>query len=442
MDPASYWGSWFQLLVLKLRCLNIKPSNPAELSFTERLLWGSTSRAPTLSTILRVTPVHAVFAIASATAAFSLKKIRRLAVAADLFTHPATIMTAAGFAAFLFLGAPHSFFAYFAAIFAGRVLWFWMKARGGGLIRESVLSIFVIYIHILIFYIFFSFPLLRFSGAWMWAFGVLTPYIAAGAGAAVVTFAFRAFKRGGTPTLFFRAYAVALACVLVAMEYENSSARSSERRSDPEMSALLSWMSEENVENVKFFCLPEMSPLIESYCGASALFPRTPRKRRGVEDYHRALTLLYDASEAEFAEFLAERKVDYVIFDSKRMLSKSLYGPRYLAVAPQIAHASPADLMSSNYGRGGMRCFHEMKSPLEHSFPLKRFIVFKVISRKNRGDAIKWALASEREAREGNRFMAARLAKSAIFADPNCEAAEIMYRKLYGKPPLIRLRGF
>jgi hypothetical protein len=89
-----------------------------------------------------------------------------------------------------------------------------------------------------------------------------------------------------------------------------------------------------------------------------------------------------------------------------------------------------------------LRNFYEIKPPQALQLISRRYILFKVISDKDKIDALKWANDSEKMLRTGKKAIAARLAKAAVFADPNCPQADIMYRKIYGRGPYIRLRGY
>ena len=113
-----------------------------------------------------------------------------------------------------------------------------------------------------------------------------------------------------------------------------------------------------------------------------------------------------------------------------------------MAAAHKLKENSPANMMDRRQNRNRLRNFYEIKPPQALQLISRRYILFKVISEKDKTDALKWAYDSEKMMRTGKLEIAARLAKAAIFADPNCPQADIMYRKLYGKSPYIRLRGY
>ncbi|MCK5845419.1 MAG: hypothetical protein KAG97_11970, partial [Victivallales bacterium] len=429
-----------RLLTLKSRFFNVKPAEPAVLNFSERLLWNFDERSPNNIQIAAFFPVVIPFAVAAILAALPLESLRTQLKRWCVLIHPIHYLTAATCAAFIFFENAYLAAAFFAAVFSGCVLWFWLRnsnrltARGGVAVLTALL-------------ILPSMLTLFFNGAPLAPASLLdamkTPaaFLAAAAVATcllLLPLIFLGKVQFGKH--FPRCFVIITAIATLAAEFRFSPASNQGGNSDT--ASLTRWMSSENVENVRFASFPSLSPLIESYCGAGALFQRLPRTPSKIDVYRKFLELMYKGDEMALSEFLAKHEVRYLIFDSATALSKSLYAPRYLADAPVIQPNSPVGMMNSAVGREKLKCLYEVKSNLPDQDISKRFIIFKVVSRKNRSDALKWAYESERLSREGDNALAARLAKSAIFADPNCLPAEIMYRKLFRKPPRIRLRGY
>ncbi|NOY75445.1 MAG: hypothetical protein GXP32_06600 [Kiritimatiellaeota bacterium] len=442
-DSTAYFGDATRLLSVKASFFNVKPSDPALLAFSDRLLWNYAARSADVYAVRLFFPVVFVFsAIAVLSAAVSQRLRFRLAKWCFL-VHPIPVMALAAFAAFLFFEDWHSVAAFFTSVFAGCALFFWL--RNAKLLRRreglAVLAAMLIGLTLCAFAQLgepFS------SGNILISTIISLQFLGVAAASAIITAAVvKLVSKIPIAKTFARLFIVASVITIIVVELQVQLRTPPYRVQNPETAVLLDWMSKENVVNTKFSCPPALAPLIETYAGARTLPPSRPWKSlESAEKYRKLLNLTYSGTEGELAELLAENKVEYLVFDLAAALSKSLFGPRYLAEAVDIPTLCPVTLMSSSQKRRKLKRFFEIRPPQESELSLKRFVVFKVVSRRNRSDAIKWALESERFAREGNTFMAARLAKSAIFADPNCDIADIMYRKLYGTPPLIRLRGF
>jgi Tfp pilus assembly protein PilF len=98
--------------------------------------------------------------------------------------------------------------------------------------------------------------------------------------------------------------------------------------------------------------------------------------------------------------------------------------------------------MSSEQGRRKLRYFYELSPPEKISFVSNRYAVFKVISDNDSVRAQKWTKEGESFLKNGNFDMARRLAKSAVYADPNCYPARLLYAKVFNNAPMIKLRGY
>jgi hypothetical protein len=153
---------------------------------------------------------------------------------------------------------------------------------------------------------------------------------------------------------------------------------------------------------------------------------------------------MFHGTEKDLLDFCVANGAEYFIFDKGMASATGLYSPRYLADALKpLDPKCPAAMMSTAFGKGNLRHFYEIKPPWPLAVLSNRYSVFKVISAEDAANAIAWALDAERNWRHGDKAAAARLAKSAVYADPLCPKAEIMYRKTHGgRAPEIRLRGY
>ncbi len=237
----------------------------------------------------------------------------------------------------------------------------------------------------------------------------------------------------------------ALAAILVLMaELDGSlySKRVYEPGFFPETAALIKWCRRESVRGETVLADFEISPLLKAYCGARIVTQPKFETKAAREEFHKFLDILFHGDEDKFAAFCVDNGAEYVIFDKGMANSTGLNSARYMADALDFLDPRcPAAMMAAPSGRRALRRLYEIKPPKDFAIASRRYAVFKVVSIDDKVNAIAWALDAEHASRQGNTALAARLAKAAVFADPFCQKADIMYRKIYGKGPEISLRG-
>ena len=209
-----------------------------------------------------------------------------------------------------------------------------------------------------------------------------------------------------------------------------------------ETASLIRWFREEGVSGKTFLADIKLSPMLLAYCDASIILQpkfELGGTRKKVEDY---IKIIYHGTERDLMRFCDANSVEYYVYDRGLAGPMNIYSFRYFANAKNLNLRSPVHLMSSEQGRRKLRYFYEIFPPEKMSFISNRYIVFKVISDNDSVRAQKWAKEGEGFLKNGNFDMARRLAKSAVYADPYCYQARLLYAKVFNSAPVIKLRGY
>lgn len=210
-----------------------------------------------------------------------------------------------------------------------------------------------------------------------------------------------------------------------------------------EVAGLIKWMRTENMENEIIMADFDISPLLKAYCKTKIVLQPKFEIGKTRENYRRFMNIMFHGTEKELADFCEEQNARIFIFDRGYPASKGIYSPRYIAAAVhEIEPESPANMMYLNKNRVRLRNFYEIKPPASLKCINNRYIIFQVITKADKKRSERWIRAAENELKHNNLRFAARLARSAIFADPLSPEAYLLCRKFFRYPPRITLRGY
>ncbi|HRR06015.1 MAG TPA: hypothetical protein P5105_01925 [Victivallales bacterium] len=209
-----------------------------------------------------------------------------------------------------------------------------------------------------------------------------------------------------------------------------------------EVSTLIRWFRQEGVDNKIFLADIEVSPMLLAYCNAGiVLQPKFENEinRKNFKDF---VMLLFHGTERDLMKFCEKNAIDYLIYDRGLAGPMNIYSMRYFANAANLSSTCPAYLMSKTQTRKKLRYFYEIQVPDEFKIISNRYVVFKVITDDNSVNSAQWVNDGKIFLKNGNFDMARRLAKAAVYTDPNNYKARLFYAELFGEAAKIRLRGF
>jgi hypothetical protein len=454
----SLYGAWFVLMKLgsfggnyshfaelmkaKIRFLNVKPSNPDMLTFEARSVWvpamHSADRFITKAMFPMILTLTGIALILSLT----IKPVKKAFFKNMGIVNFPLFMSLFYSISFFFLVRYHVFAIIFLSMLFPLILYLWMKNAKDFTLSDTLKSVVITILwftaYNLYFYGVFT-PKALFFGA----FYPILGFLFAAALVSIAGLFYRILKHKKPLTLFYGKGMIAVtAVILLIFEVDGLQRRRRyEQYFFPQVAELIRWIRHENVD-VPIMADFELSPMLKAYCHSKIILQPKFELGKTRENYERFMHIMFHEDENALAHFCIKNGAQYFIFDKGYPHSRSIYSPMYMAAAHSLKPNSPANMMDLSQNRNRLRNFYEIKPPQALQLISRRYILFKVISEKDKTDALKWAYDSEKMMRTGKLEIAARLAKAAIFADPNCPQADIMYRKLYGKSPYIRLRGY
>ena len=445
---AGNYGHFASLMKAKLLNLNVKPSNPAKIDFDARSVWVPAMHSADRMIFKAFFPMALNMTAALLLATLVVPTMRKSFKRWMGLIHFPLVMAAFYFLGFLFLVRYHVFAILFISMLLPVLMWIWSRNAGkldGHSIATALLALFAGFTAFNAYSLAASTPVGIIKAAILPAVGIAAGVAAAWALAALAGLAARHPDASRAKGRRVKAFLGVAAAFVLAAELEGtlSFSRSYEKSYFAETAALIKWLRSEKVKGETFIAGFELSPMLKAYCGTKiALQPKfeTKAARNAFREYSE---IMFHGTENNLADFCEKHGAEYFVFDKGIASAINIYSPRYLADAlGTLGPKTPAAMMSSSFGRGQLKRFYEMRPPGEMAVLSNRYIVFKVISAEDSVNAIAWALDAERAWRHGEKAIAARLAKSAVYADPLCPKAEIMYRKIYGGTPIVRLRGY
>ncbi len=161
------------------------------------------------------------------------------------------------------------------------------------------------------------------------------------------------------------------------------------------------------------------------------------RLRDATEEY---ITALFAKDENALLEYCKKYHVKYVIYNNGLLFDISPYSMRYIAAAKDVPPRSPANLMY--YAPRKLRWFHPVQPPAGlRSIVSQVYRVYQVIQPEDRKNAALKTFEASDEYRHGSREKAEKLLKEALMLDPASMLAGDLFREIYGRSPQISLDG-
>ena len=445
MKMASFGGNYShfaELMKAKIRFLNVKPSNPDLLSFEARSVWVPAMHSADRYITKAMFPFILTLTGSVLLITMAIRPIRRAFLKNMGLANFALFMGIFYSFTFFLLVRYHVFAIVFLAMLVPILLHIWLKNAKYLTPNDTLKSVSFVVIFFTLYNIYF--------------YGKLTPkaviysafYPLLGLGIAMLAIfsaalLFVAYKKQKPKLIFYgKGLIISIALFLLVFEVDAlQQKRIYEQSFFPQTAALIKWIRHENVD-VPILADFELSPLLKAYCHSKIILQPKFELGKTRENYEKFMHIIFHEDEDAFAKFCTENGAEYFIFNRGYPHSMNVYSPRYMAAAHTLKESSPAYLMNMKSDRNRLRNFYEIEPPQSLQLITIRYVVYKVISEKNKEQALKWVNDAEKLMRDGHVEIAGRLAKAAIFADPNCPQADILYRTLYGKEPNIRLRGY
>jgi len=444
---AGTYSHFASLMKEKLIHLNIKPANPAELDFDARSVWVPDMHSTDRGILKAFFPMASGLAAALLLATFLVPATRRSFKRWAGLLHFPLFMSCFYFAGFILLVRYHVFAILFISMLLPLLFRLWTR-NAGKLDRKDALTalgaLFAWFAASNAYMLSASTPVALLKAAALPALALAAGVLAAWGLSALAGLV---VEHRGTPLRRpAKAFLAILAAFLLAAELDGplSSSRVYDQHYFAETAALIKWMRAANVKGETFVSGFELSPMLKAYCGAKIVMQpkfETVDARKRFKDY---INIMFHGTEKDLLDFCVDNAAEYFVFDKGMASATDWYSPRYLADALRpLDPKCPAAMMSTPFGKGNLKHFYEIRPPWNIAVLSNRYSVFKVVSAEDSANAIVWALDAERAWRHGDKFSAARLAKAAVYADPMCAKADIMYRKTHnGENPEIRLRGY
>ena len=206
-----------------------------------------------------------------------------------------------------------------------------------------------------------------------------------------------------------------------------------------ETAGLIAWFRQEKITGKGVITDFGLGPMLKCYAGTGiALQPQfgLARIRRPVQLY---LNLLYHGREEQLAEFCIRLNADFFVYNHGCVGPLHIYSDRYIAGAKTIKPDSPANLMC--YRPDTLRWFYRIDPPQEYRYINGVYSVFRVIRPLDRIRAENLCRAAGRLYRSGRRTTAVRMISSAFLLDPVSEPIRMNYFNMTGKLPELGLNG-
>jgi len=445
MKVGSFGGNYShfaELMKAKIKFLNVKPSNPDLLSFEARSVWVPAMHSADRFITKAMFPLILTLTGIALILSLVIKPVKKVFFKNIGIANFALFMSVFYSLSFFFLVRYHVFAIIFLAMLFPILLHFWLKSAKYFTLSDTLKSVVITLVWFTVYNVYFYgvlTPKAVFYGALYPLLGLIFAIFAT----LIAALLYLIWKKRKPTTLFYgKGVLVSVAVILLIFEVDGlQRQRSYEKYFFPQAAGLIRWIRHEKVD-VPIMADFEFSPLLKAYCHSKIILQPKFELGKTRENYEKFMHIMFHEDDNALADFCTENGAKYFIFDKGYSNSRNIYSPMYMAAAHTLKDHSPANMMNLKQQRNCMRNFYEIKPPQALQLVSKRYILFKVISETDKADALKWAKDSEKLMRAGKFEIAARLAKAAIFADPNCPQADIMYRKLYGKSPYIRLRGY
>ena len=450
---------FWELIRDKIRFFNLKPADPDMLSFEVRKLWASDMRSADRFITDSMFPMSLHIFTLCAILSLGVSKIRKSFLRMMAIANNALFMAVFFSITFFLLVGQHLFAIIFISIVIPVTARVWLKNINRLDMEDGVKSILLILLYFSVYNLYLSgtlspksvllasfYPLIGLAVA------LLAALAAGGVYKLLATNRLRNERRSNLepgkklrfPPFHFYGCVLIYLLLFYMMIIEFNGLSRHQKYKDhffPQTAALIKWLRQAEIDEAVMADI-ELAPTLKAYCH-TRIVPQ-PKYELGKldENYKRYMTILFHGNEKDLSRFCKDRHVKYFVYDRRYARDRKLCGPMYVTATRKLEKDSPAFLMDRTRHRGDLRDFYEIKPPGYLRIISRNYVVFKYISDKDKLKSLKWASDAEKMLREGHPSMAARLAKAAVFADPNCPQANIIYWSIYRREPIIRLRGY
>lgn len=402
---ASHYSHFSELTKAKLKFNNVKPRNPAKLSYDARIMWTPAMHSADRKIIATLFPAPILLT--------GTKGLHKTVAGFLNFPFSLTLFYLALFIfplfSFLFLTfrrkLPQRLFFYaFTVIF-------------------TVAFIYIVRYHeFLIFFLAITLPMLlqdlamlcrRYGKGKIWFFRRVLPKVPG--------------------TLFI---------LLLFWEMTISLAGERVYSADVHLrqtATLIKWLREEKVNGKCIITDFTVGPMLKCYANMHiAMQPQFGLEviRKPTEEYLKAL---YHGSERDLAEFCRKYKADYFLHNAGYLGKMHPYSERYIANAPRIKGSSPVNMMK--YTPERLRYFHKITPPRKYASLSSVYTIFKFISPEDRVKALRLSFQAEMLHARGRKKEAKLHAVSAYTLDPKSPRSRYICRKVLGYVPYYTLTG-
>jgi len=441
---GSNYSHFAELMKAKIRFLNVKPSNPELLSFDARSIWVPAMHSANKYITKGFFPMMLHIAAISLVLSMTVSEIRKAFFRMMGIANFPLFMAIFYSLGFFLIVRYHVFATLFLAILLPVILHIWLKNAKYLALNKTIKSIVFIVLYFTVYNLYFYgqlTPKAVILCAWPGIKGVIATLLIIG-----IFAGYKVFIRKTKPPLYYYGKVIICSMTLILLVFEVDALqnfRKYDKMFFSQTAALIKWIRKENVQDTVLADF-QLSPLLKAYTNSKIILQPKFELGETRQNYEDFINLMFHGDEAGFTEFCSRNGVKYFVYDKGygNPNSKSVYSSRYIAAALKMKETSPASMMYLKQHRAKLRNFYEIYPPQTLKLISNRYILFQVITPEDIRNAKQWAFESEVEMRSGNINKAGLLATSAIFADPNCPDAEIMYRKIFEKPPDIRIRGY
>lgn len=203
--------------------------------------------------------------------------------------------------------------------------------------------------------------------------------------------------------------------------------------------SLIKWLREENVKGKCIITDFTVGPMLKCYADMYiAMQPQFGLEviRKPTEEFLKAL---YHGTEKDLAEFCRKYKADYFLHNAGYLGKMHPYSERYIANAPRIKGSSPVNMMK--YTPERLRYFHKITPPRKYASIAPIYTIFKFISPEDRIKSLKLTFQAQMLMARGRKKEAELHARSAYLLDPKSPRSHYICRKVLGYIPYYTLTG-
>lgn len=180
-----------------------------------------------------------------------------------------------------------------------------------------------------------------------------------------------------------------------------------------------------------------VGPMLMAYTGTGiTMNPQFGLKRiRDATQYY--IEALFADNELKLLEYCEKYGADYVLYHCGTLSDRSVNSVRYISGVKDVPPRSPANLMM--YRPRMLRWFYPIPFPREYNN--RTYRLYKVIRQDDRKRAAELALSAMDAVMNGKKASALKLLQEALMLDPLLPIARTQYRELTGKSPVYTLHG-